>query len=85
MAVEISVHVQYVPDFGPASKFVPPTLQVQENADSGGGKPTEPNALVFVDPAGGGSQVFLMSEKMRGQIVRMLTGGIVLAGGAEPT
>ena len=76
--VKIGVHIQYVPDWGPADKFVPPTLQVQEQADAGGGKPTIPNALTFVE-LDGETHVFLVSEAMRQQLLRMLTGGIVVA------
>ena len=76
--LKIGVHVQYVPDFGPADKFVPPTLQVQENADAGGGKPTVPNALVFVEPDGE-THVYVVSEQMRQQILRILTGGVIVA------
>ena len=79
MAVEISVHHQYVPDWGPAVNFVPPTLQVQEQGDSGGGTPSVPNALVFLEPDGT-SHVYLVSEKMRQKLLQMLTGGIVLPG-----
>lgn len=79
--MKIGVHHQFGSDFGPVSRFVPPTLQVQENADSGGGKPTEPKALVFLDPADGETHVYVLSEQMRVQIVRMLTGGVVVAGG----
>ena len=79
---KINVHHQYVPDWGPASNFVPPTVQMQERGDSGGSQPTEPKALVFVDPDGE-SHVFLVSEKMRQQLLRMLTGGVIVAGGGD--
>ena len=79
MAVEITVHHQYVPDWGPVDRFVPPTLQVQETADAGGGKPAVPSALVFLE-ADGSSHVYLVSEKMRQKLLQMLTGGIVLPG-----
>ena len=79
--METTVHLNYAPQYGPASKFIPPTLTVQEEADAGGGKPSEPNALVFVDPRDGETHVYLMSEKMRQQVLQLLTGGIVIAGG----
>lgn len=81
--VTISVHVEYVPDWGPASNFVPPTMQVQEKADAGGGQPTVPNALTFVEPDSGETHVFLVSEKMRQALLRMLTGGVIVAGAGD--
>ena len=75
----VNVHANFGFDFGPASRFTPPQLRIQENADPGGGQPSEPNALMFVDPDGE-MHVFVLSEKTKQNLLAKLTGGIVVAG-----
>ena len=78
--LRFGVHVTYGIDYGPVSRFVPPQAQIEQRADNGGGQPTEPNALSFLDPDGE-MHVYVVSDNAKKQLVAALTGGIVIAGG----
>ena len=78
--LKVGVHVQYAIDFGPVSRFVPPQAEITQKADDGGGIPTEPFALSFLDPTGE-MHVYVVSDASKTQLVAALTGGIVVAGG----
>ena len=57
-----------------------PQLEIQQAADPGGGQPTEPNALMFIDPDGS-MHVFVLSDVTKRNLIAKLTGGIVMPDG----
>lgn len=71
------VHARFAIAVGPVDRYVPPTMQIRQEPDDGGGKPAVPQAVAFQDPDGE-THVYVLSDETRRGLIAKLTGGIMV-------
>lgn len=75
-----TVHPKSDFSYKPLSEVAPDLVVAQRPPEGNGGEPEQPMALVFTDIDDQEQHVYVFSDKGRQNLIRELTGGIVLPG-----
>lgn len=59
-------------------KHLAPDVAVQQQAPVNGSEPAEPMGLAFVDVDDGETHIYLFTEEGKANLIRQLTGGVIL-------